>query len=186
MPIEDARAIVDEAHRLRMKVAAHAQDNTAVQIAIDAGVDSIEHAWTATDEQLKQMKEKGIVLVATDVFFSAPPKDRLQRAMKIGVKIAMGSDAWALISGKTRGEETLFELKQLEAERMPALDIIRSSTTSAAELMGWSDRAGELAAGKFADIIAVQGDPLQDIALLQKAQFVMKGSTVIRNEFAKK
>ena len=185
MPVEDARAVVDEAHRLGLKVAAHAQDNTAVQIAIDAGVDSIEHAWTATDEQLKQMKDKGIYLVATDVFFSAPPRDRLQRAMKIGVKIAMGSDAWALISGKTRGEETLFELKQLQAEGMQALEIIRSSTINAAELMGWSDRAGELAAGKFADIIAVQGDPLQEIALLQSVPFVMKGSTIIKNGLAK-
>jgi imidazolonepropionase-like amidohydrolase len=185
MPIEDARAIVEDAHKLGMKVAAHAQDNTAVQIAIDAGVDSIEHAWTATDEQLKQMKDKGIFLVATDVFFTAPPKDRLQRAMKIGVKIAMGSDAWALISGKTRGEETLFELKKLQDEGMPSIDIIRSSTLNAAELMGWSDRVGELTAGKFADMIAVAGDPIQDIALLQHVQFVMKGATVVRNEFAR-
>ena len=185
MPIEDARAIVEDAHKLGMKVAAHAQDNTAVQIAIDAGVDSIEHAWTATDEQLKQMKDKGIFLVATDVFFTAPPKDRLQRAMKVGVKIAMGSDAWALISGKTRGEETLFELKKLQDEGMPSIDIIRSSTLNAAELMGWSDRVGELTAGKFADMIAVAGDPIQDIALLQHVQFVMKGATVVRNEFAK-
>ena len=185
MPIEDARAIVEDAHKLGMKVAAHAQDNTAVQIAIDAGVDSIEHAWTATDEQLKQMKDKGIFLVATEVFFTAPPKDRLQRAMKIGVKIAMGSDAWALISGKTRGEETLFELKKLQDEGMPSIDIVRSSTLNAAELMGWSARVGELTAGKFADIIAVAGDPIQDIALLQHVQFVMKGATVVRNEFAR-
>jgi imidazolonepropionase-like amidohydrolase len=185
MPSDDARAIVEEAHKLGMKVAAHAQDNAAVQIAIDAGVDSIEHAWTATDEQLKQMKDKGIFLVATEVFFTAPPKDRLQRAMKIGVKIAMGSDAWALISGKTRGEETLFELKKLQDEGMPSIDIIRSSTLNAAELMGWSDRVGELTAGKFADIIAVAGDPIQDIGLLQNVQFVMKGATVVRNEFAR-
>jgi imidazolonepropionase-like amidohydrolase len=105
--------------------------------------------------------------------------------MKIGVKIAMGSDAWALISGKTRGEETLFELKKLQDEGMPSIDIIRSSTLNAAELMGWTDRVGELTAGKFADIIAVAGDPIQDIALLQHVQFVMKGATVVRNEFAR-
>jgi imidazolonepropionase-like amidohydrolase len=186
MPVEDARAITEEAHRLGMKVAAHAQDNTAVQIAIDAGVDSIEHAWTATDELLKQMKDKGIFLVATEIFFSAPPKDRLQRAMKIGVKIAMGSDAWALLPGKTRGEESLLDLKKLQDEGMPNLDIIRSSTVNAAELMGWNDRVGELAAGKFADMIAVAGDPLQDIGLLQHVQFVMQGATVVRNDFAKK
>jgi imidazolonepropionase-like amidohydrolase len=74
-------------------VAALAGDNDAVQIAIDAGVDSIEHALNATDEQLKQMKAKGIFLVATEIYVNKSPKDRLQRAMKIGVKIAMGSDA---------------------------------------------------------------------------------------------
>jgi imidazolonepropionase-like amidohydrolase len=168
-----------------MKVAAHAGDNVAVQIAIDAGVDSIEHAWTATDAQLKQMKDRGIFLVATEIFVAAPPKDRLQRAMRIGVKIAMGSDAWASVSGKTRGELSLFDLKKLQDEGMPNLEIIRSSTINAAELMGWSDRVGELSAGKFADMIAVTGDPLLDIALLQHVQFVMKGATVVRNEFAK-
>ena len=182
---EDAKAIVDDAHRIGMKVAAHAADNSAVQIAIDAGVDSIEHAWTATDEQLTQMKAKGIFLVATEIYVTNPPKDRLQRAMKIGVKIAMGSDAWAVMSGKTRGEASLFDLKRLQDEGMPGLDIIRSSTTNAAELMGWSDRVGELAAGKFADIVAVAGDPVADIGLLQHVQFVMKGATVVRNDFSK-
>jgi imidazolonepropionase-like amidohydrolase len=186
MPLEDAKAIVEEAHRFGVRVAAHAQDNVAVQIAIDAGVDSIEHAWTATEDQLKQMKERGIFLVATDVFFTAPPRERLQRAMKLGVKIAMGSDAWALLPGKTRGEETLLELKKLSDEGMPAIEVIRSSTLNAAELMGWSDRVGELAPGRYADIIAVEGDPLQDIGLLQHVQFVMKGGTVVRDrEIAK-
>ena len=186
MPVEDAKAIVEDAHRLGMKVAAHAGDNVAVQTAIDAGVDSIEHAWTATDQQLKQMKDRGIFLVATEIFVAASPKDRLQRAMRIGVKIAMGSDAWALLPGKTRGEATLVELKRLQDEGMPGIDIIRSSTMNAAELMGWGDRVGELAAGKFADIIAVEGDPVQDIGLLQHVQFVMKGATVVRNDFARR
>jgi imidazolonepropionase-like amidohydrolase len=185
MPVEDAKAITEEAHRLGMKVAAHAGDNTAVQIAIDAGVDSIEHAWSATDEQLGQMKAKGIWLVATDVFVAAPPKDRLQRAMKIGVKIAMGSDAWADVRGKTRGEAALVELSRLADEGMPALNIIRCSTINAAELMGWSDRVGELAPGRFADIIGVTGDPAHDIGLLQRVQFVMKGGVVIRSDPAK-
>ena len=182
LPVEDAKVIVDEAHRLGMRVAAHAGDNAAVQIAIDAGVDSIEHAWSVTDEQLGQMKAKGIWLVATDVFVAASPKERLQRAMKIGVKIAMGSDAWADVRGKTRGEVALLELNRLSDEGMPALDIIRCSTINAAELMGWSDRVGELAPGRFADIIAVTGDPARDIALLQHVQFVMKGGVVIKND----
>ncbi|HXU37740.1 MAG TPA: amidohydrolase family protein [Blastocatellia bacterium] len=185
LSIDDAKAIVEDAHRLGMKVAAHAADNIAVQIAIDAGVDSIEHAWSATDAQLNQMKERGIFLVATEIFVAAPPKDRLQRAMRIGVRIAMGSDAWASLPGKTRGEATLLDLKKLQDEGMPALDIIRSATLNAAELMGWSDRVGQLTEGAFADIIAVTGDPLQDTALLQHAEFVMKGATVVRNGFAK-
>lgn len=113
------------------------------------------------------------------------PKDRLQRAIKIGVKIAMGSDARALLSGKTRGEATLFELKKLSDEGMASIEIIRSATVNAAELLGWSDRVGELAAGKFADIIAVAADPVVDIGLLQHVQFVMKGATVVRNDFGR-
>ena len=185
MPVEDAKAIVEEAHRLGMKVAAHAGDNPAVQIAIDAGVDSIEHAWSATDEQLGKMKAKGIWLVATDLFVAAPPKDRLKRAMKIGVKIAMGSDAWADVRGKTRGEAALVELSRLADEGMPALDIIRCSTINSAQLMGWSDRVGEVSPGRFADVIAVSGDPAHDIGLLQHIQFVMKGGAIIRNDFVR-
>jgi len=131
------------------------------------------------------MKEKGIWLVATEIFVAAPPKNRLQRAMRIGVKIAMGSDAWADVPGKTRGEASLVELKRLRDEGMPDLEIIRSSTINAAELMGWSDRVGELAVGKLADIIAVTGDLAQDLGLLQHVQFVMKGGAIIRNDLAK-
>jgi imidazolonepropionase-like amidohydrolase len=212
MAPEDAKAIVDDAHRLGMKVAAHAVDRTAIQTAIDAGVDSIEHGNDATDEQLTQMKQKGIVLDATDLwgngrileyyskFYPATPeitedlkkaddhetaraKDRLRRAMKIGVKIVMGSDMWSLWPGKTRGEATLYELDSLQKEGMSNIEIVRSSTMNASELMGWSDKVGELAAGKFADIIAVNGDPLQDITTLEHARFVMKGAEIVKNDF---
>jgi len=212
---EDAKAIVEDAHRLGLKVAAHATTKVAIQTAIDAGVDSVDHGDEATDDQLKQMKDKGIFLVATDLwtngrqyeYFSlfdafTPAdaamlkaseektteqfKDRLQRAMKIGVKIAMGSDMWSLWPGKTRGEASLLELVELQKNGMPNLEIIRSSTVNAAELMGWSDQVGEIAAGKFADLIAVAGDPLQDVGLLQHVRFVMKGAVVVRNELAGK
>jgi imidazolonepropionase-like amidohydrolase len=106
--------------------------------------------------------------------------------MKIGVKIAMGSDMWSLWPGKTRGEASLLELLELQKNGMPNLEIIRSSTVNAAELMGWSDRAGDIAPGKFADIIAVAGDPLQDITSLQHARFVMKGAAVVKNAVAEK
>jgi imidazolonepropionase-like amidohydrolase len=211
---EDAKAVVEDAHRLGLKVAAHASDKTGIQTAIDAGVDSVEHGDEATNEQLKQMKDKGVFLVATDLFTngrlyeyfakfrvftpeeasglkhydeeeSAKSKDRLQRAMKAGVKIAAGSDMWFLWPGKTRGEATLLELEGLQKEGMPNLEIIRSATMNAAELMGWTDRVGELAVGKMADLIAVEGDPLQDITVLEHVRFVMKNSRVYRNDFAK-
>jgi imidazolonepropionase-like amidohydrolase len=92
---EDAKAITEDAHRLGLRVAAHAVDKIAIQTAIDAGVDSIEHAFLATDQQLQQMKDKGIFLVATDIpdhGGSPESTDRLQRALKLGLKIAMGSD----------------------------------------------------------------------------------------------
>ncbi len=212
---EDANAVVEDAHRLGLKVAAHATTKVAIQTAIDAGVDSVEHGDEATDEQLRQMKERGIFLVATDLwsngrqyeYFSlfdafTPAdtaalkaaeqktteqfKDRLQRAMKIGVKIAMGSDMWSLWPGKTRGEASLLELVELQKNGMPNIEIIRSSTANAAELMGWSDRVGEIAAGKFADVVAVEGDPLRDITSLQHARFVMKGAVVVKNEMPEK
>lgn len=123
--------------------------------------------------------------MATEIFVAAPSKDRLQRAMRIGVRIAMGSDAWASLPGKTRGEAALLDLKKLQDEGMPGLDIIRAATLNAAELMGWSDRVGQLFEGAFADIIAVTGDPLQDTALLQHVEFVMKGATVVKNALAK-
>jgi imidazolonepropionase-like amidohydrolase len=106
--------------------------------------------------------------------------------MKIGAKIAMGSEMWCLWPGKTRGEASLLELVELQKNGMPNLEIIGSSTANAAELMGWSDRVGEIAAGKFADIIAVAADPLQDITSLQHVGFVMKGATAVKNEMVEK
>jgi len=183
MAPEDAKAITEDAHRLGLRVAAHAVDRVAIQIAIDAGVDSIEHAFLATDEQLQQMKDKGIFLVATDIPDNqgAPEyKDRLQRAMKIGLKIAIGSDLWfPPHAGKTYGQEALLDLEALHEEGMSNLEVIRSATLNGAELLGWSD-VGQIAPGKFADIVAVSADPLQDVTSLQHVDFVMKGAAVVR------
>jgi imidazolonepropionase-like amidohydrolase len=171
---EDVKAITEDAHRLGMKVAAHVADKVAIQTAIDGGVDSIEHAFEATDAQLQQMKDKGIFLVATDIpddGVSSPQyKGRLQRALKIGVKIAMGSDLWFPFSGKTYGQSALLELGALHEEGMSNAEVIRSATMNGAELMGWSDLMGEIAAGKLADLIAVSEDPLQDVTSLQHAR----------------
>lgn len=186
---EDARAAVEDAHRQGVKVAAHAVVKVAIQIAIDAGVDSIEHGFEVTDDQLQKMKDKGIFLVATDIpdnGGSPEYKDRLQRAMKIGVRIAMGSDLWFPPSaGRTYGQEALLDLGALHEEGMSNVDVIRSATINAAELLGWSDVVGEIAPGKFADIIAVSEDPLRDVTSLEHVGFVMKGATVIKNQFTR-
>jgi imidazolonepropionase-like amidohydrolase len=209
MGTDELRAIVDEAHRARIKVAAHASTVDAIQIAIDAGVDSIEHADEATDEQLQAMRARDIFLGATewtrqallapyakvlalpalqagfDAYFKRYSENsirRLKSAMRLGVKIAAGSDMWFDYPGKTRGEATVMVLSSgLRAEGMPAADVIRAMTVSAAELMGWQDRVGTLEPGRFADLIAVAGDPLEDIGELERVKFVMKGGQVVKN-----
>lgn len=189
MAPEDVKAIAEDAHRLGMKVAAHAVDKMNIQVAIDAGVDSVEHGFEATNAQLQQMKDRGIFLVATDIpnnGGSPDSKDRLQRAMKIGVKIAMGSDLWfAPPTGTTYGQAALRDLRALHDEGMPNIDVIRCATINGAELLGWSSAVGEIAPGKFADIIALSADPLEDVTSLEHVDFVMKGAAVVRNEFAK-
>jgi imidazolonepropionase-like amidohydrolase len=188
---EDAKAVVEDAHRLGLRVAAHAEGRAAIQIAIDAGADSIEHAFDPTDAQLQTMKDKGIFLVATDIPDNPddPPsallKDRLQRAMRLGVKIAMGSDLWLPPrQGRTYGQEALLDLKFLAQEGMANIEVIRSATINAAAVMGASDDLGQVAPGKFADFIAVSADPLLDISSLQDIRFVMKGGDVVKNKFS--
>lgn len=135
------------------------------------------------------MKDRGIFLVATDIpnnGGSPDSKDRLQRAMKIGVKIAMGSGLWfAPPTGTTYGQAALRDLRALHDEGMPNIDVIRCATINGAELLGWSSAVGETAPGKFADIIALSADPLEDVTSLEHVDFVMKGAAVVRNEFAK-
>jgi imidazolonepropionase-like amidohydrolase len=205
---DEMRAIVDEAHRAKIRVAAHAQTTEAIQLAIDAGVDSIEHGDDATDAQLEAMRVKGIFLGATewtkaalggaymllaaspdfqkafDAYFerySVASTRRLKSAMRIGVKIAAGSDMWFAYPGKSRGEATVMALSSgLVSEGMPAVEAIRAMTASAAELMGWQDKVGTVEAGKFADLIGVAGDPVADLSELTRVKFVMKGGSVVR------
>jgi imidazolonepropionase-like amidohydrolase len=188
---EDAKAVVEDAHRLGLRVAAHAEGRAAIQTAIEAGVDSIEHAFDPTDAQLQAMKAKGIFLVATDIPDNPndPPNrqltNRLQRAMKFGVKVAMGSDLWlAPREGRTYGQEALLDLKFLAQEGMSNIEVIRSATINAAAVMGASEILGQVAPGRFADLIAVSADPLQDINSLQEVRFVMRGGEVVKNKFS--
>jgi imidazolonepropionase-like amidohydrolase len=206
-------AIVDEAHRAHKKVAVHAQTKIAIQTAIDAGADSIEHGNAVTDEQLKMMCDKGIFFGITPTFFNgflakifeaniamspalksemAGIKDRrlprdisfIQRILKSGVKFAAGSDMCWLYPGKTRGQATALMFAGLHDAGMPSLDVIRSVTSHAAEMLGWQDRVGAVEPGKFADLIAVAGDPIADITELERVHFVMKDGRVVKNHLA--
>jgi imidazolonepropionase-like amidohydrolase len=200
-------AIVEEAHRAQKKVAVHAVSQGAIQAAIDAGADSIEHGNDVTDQQLKLMRDKGIFFDITPTFWSgffakitapsivhAPPSNAdlaasaerrrkfVQRILKSGVRFAAGSDMCWFYPGKTRGQASATLFANLRDANMPALDILRAVTVNAAQLLGWQDRVGAVEPGKFADLIAVAGDPLADVTELQRIQFVMKDGQVIRND----
>ena len=191
----------------------HAISTTSIQIAIDAGADSIEHGNNVTDAQLKSMRDKGIFLDITPTFWGgsytrsleesivmsaamksseAAANERVrqrsaamvQRVLKSGVKFAAGSDMCWAYPGTTRGEASALTFRHLREAGMPALDVIRAATTNAAEMLGWQDRIGTVEAGKFADLVAVAADPLEDIGELERVGFVMKAGQVIRNDLA--
>ena len=212
--LPEMTAVVEEAHRQRLKVAVHAISPTSIQTAIDAGADSIEHGNEVTDEQLKLMRDKGIFLDLTPTFYGGfflkitepsivmPPAvhdaelssatrgkkrydELVQRVLKSGVKFAAGSDMCWSYPGKTRGQASVATFVSLGEARTPALDVIRAITVNAAEMLGWQDRVGAVEPGKFADLVGVAGDPVADITELEHVGFVMKGGQVIRNDFAK-
>ena len=206
--LDEMRAIVDEAHRVGKRVAAHAIGDTATLIAAEAGVSSIEHAYTVPDTVLKLMAKKGIFLVATDYpaefyvdglggpvspeqraqrlrgaqAFAKGNAERLMRATRMGVRVAFGSDEYYDAPGYTRGQASLLTLQAYQEAGMPPLDVLRAATINSADLLGYGDRVGSLEVGKLADIIAVDGDPLHDVKDLRKTRFVMKGGVVIRND----
>jgi len=209
LSLEEMKVIVDEAHRVNRKVAAHAIGDLATRISVEAGVDSIEHAYTIPDDVLQMMAQKKIFLVPTDYpaeFYSStfPPavgstpeqirqqnegakqfaasnQQRLARAVKAGVRIAAGSDEYYNVLGKTRGQASLLMFRAYLASGMSPLEIIRAATINNAELLaGERAQFGSIEKGKFADLIAVPGDPLKDITELEKVRFVMKGGVVIK------
>ena len=194
--MDELRAIVDEAHRERHKVASHAMALNGVHNSIEAGVDSIEHGNYIADEDLKTMAARGIFYVPT-IFVGeyvaqgraaegAPVwvkmiqihEDTFKRAMKAGVKIAFGTDAggfdWKVNPAKEFSSMVKFGMTPAQA--------IRSATVTAAELLGMKDSLGAVEAGKLADIVAVPGDPLADISVMEKVDFVMKGGSVYRQK----
>jgi imidazolonepropionase-like amidohydrolase len=211
LTVAELTSVLDEAHREHLKVAVHAPDKVSIQTAIDSHADSIEHGNDATDEQLKQMRGKGIFIDLTPTFYdhfylkiaepnivispasSADAASRypaskqrydqlIQRVLRSGAKFAAGSDMCWYYPGKTRGEASINAVVKLRNAGIPPLDVIRSITSNAAEMLGWADRLGTIESGKFADLVAVAGDPVADITELERVRFVMKGGEVIRNE----
>jgi imidazolonepropionase-like amidohydrolase len=192
--MDELRAIVDEAHRERHKVASHAMALHGVHNSVEAGVDSVEHGNYIADDDLKTMAGHGIFYVPT-IFVGeyvaqgraeagAPVwlkmlqihEDTFRRAMKAGVKIAFGTDAggfdWKVDPAKEFGFMVKWGMTPAQA--------IRAATASAAELLDMQDRIGTIEVGKFADIVAVPGDPLKDVTILEQVNFVMKGGVVYK------
>lgn len=213
LTLDQMKAIVEEAHRAKVRVAAHATSRDAIRTAAEAEVDSVEHGNEASDDALRLMAERRIFLVPTDytpdsmrlIFaadvarnpgdkedfeayikdYAAKMPDRLTRALKAGVRIAAGSDMIFLYPGKTRGQASLLVLQALESEGMKPLECIRAATINASELLGLQNLLGTIEAGKYADIIAVEGDPLRDLSEFQRVRFVMKGGQVIKDEITR-
>lgn len=194
---EEIRVIVIEAHRLGRKVAAHAHGAAGIKQAVLAGVDSIEHGSFIDDEAIRLMKEKGTYLVPTlylsDWFIEnyqrlrvpefmvekakvvmPAARQNIARAFKAGVKVAFGTDAAVYPHGLNAHEFAV-----MVKLGMTPMQSIQAATVNAADLLGWSDRIGSIEAGRFADIIAVSGDPLADVSALEHVSFVMKGGEVI-------
>ncbi len=197
---EEIRAIVAEAHRLGRKVAAHAHGASGIKQAILAGVDSIEHGSYINDEISELMKQKQVWLVPTIYLTYWTPEymertgvrayslekaktvtkagqTNISRAIKVGVPVAFGTDAGVYphgLNGREFGMLVKLGLSPTQA--------IQTATVNAAKLLGWADRVGSIEPGFFADIIAVSGDPLKDVTVLERVDFVMKDGQVIKSE----
>ncbi|HEY0511261.1 MAG TPA: amidohydrolase family protein [Thermoanaerobaculia bacterium] len=200
---EEMDAVVAEAAMWGKKVAAHAHGTEGIKRAARAGVSSIEHGGMIDDEGIQLLKAKGIYLVPdiyTDEYILAeadhlglPPemiekekelrKHQLanwKRAIAAGVKLAFGTDAGVYPHGQNAHQfHSLLDLGLSPAQT------IQMATTNAADLLGWSDRVGSLAPGRYADLIAVDGDPLTDVTELERVRFVMKGGVVVKEEAKK-
>jgi imidazolonepropionase-like amidohydrolase len=201
---EEMRAIITEAHRLHRKVAAHAHGASGMKQAILAGIDSIEHGTFINDENIKLMKERGTYLVPTlyltDWFMEnykrigVPQymvdkanvvmpimRQNAAHAFKSGVKVAFGTDAAVYPHGLNAREFAVYVKLG-----MTPMQAIQTATVNAADLLGWADRIGAIEAGKFADIIAVTGDPTKDVTTLEHIAFVMKGGQIFKDNLMKK
>lgn len=191
--LDDLRFIVAEAERAGAKVAAHCVTEAGARDAIVAGVASVEHGYEMSDGTLALAKEKGVFLVGTDPAgywmrrsgrsaFDSLTIDRLRRAYRIGVPMAFGTDALRAPTGSTRGEIALSVIESWTAAGIPAPDILKAMTTTAARLLGMEKERGRVAAGYAADLIATMDNPLDDITALRKVVFIMKDGRVVKSD----
>jgi len=200
--LEEMKAIVADAHRLGRKVAAHAHGAQGVELASEAGVDSVEHGHLMDDTAIATLKKNGNYLVPTlylvdwnrenaakanlpdflqakMALVSERSQKTIKKAFEAGVKIAFGTDAAVYPHGLNAHEFAVYVRLG-----MTPIQAIRTATLNAADLLGWSDKVGSIEVGKWADIVAVDGDPLADIVTLQQVKFVMKGGEVVKNDYA--
>ncbi len=196
---DELKAIVESSHLLGMKVAAHAHGKRGIESAIRAGVDSIEHGTYSDDETFRLFKQHGTYLVPTILAGKTVAEmatipghfhptvqekaarigpliqDMFKRAYAAGVKIAFGTD-----SGVSNHGDNAKEFQYMVEAGMPAMEAIQAATRGGADLIGASDRIGSVQAGRFADLVAVAGNPLADIGELKRVTFVMKGGVVYK------
>ena len=200
--LEEMKALVADAHRLGRKVAAHAHGAEGIRWAAEAGVDSIEHGSYIDDAGIAVMKEHGTYLVPTlylgdwmlehaeETHLPAPllakakevvpnARKNIAHAFASGVKVAFGTDAAVYPHGLNAHEFAVMVKLGLTP-----LQAIQAGTINAADLLGWSGKVGTLEPGAWADMIAVEGDPVKDVTTLERVKFVMKGGEVVKNEYA--
>ena len=201
--LEEMKAIVADAHRLGRKVAAHAHGAQGILWASEAGVDSIEHGSYIDDAGIAEMKKNGTYLVPTlylgDWFLENAERNHvpdfllgkaktvmpiarknIAHAFASGVKVAFGTDAAVYPHGLNAHEFAVMVKLGLTP-----LQAIQAATMNAADLLGWQGKVGSLEPGAWADIVAVDGDPLKDVTTLERVKFVMKGGDVVKNEYGK-
>jgi imidazolonepropionase-like amidohydrolase len=201
--LEEMKALVDEAHMWGKKVAAHAHGTDGINRAVLAGVNSVEHCSVIDDETIKLMKEKGTYMVPTlyavDYIIETYSKkgfpekiinkaklikiekeESFKRAVKAGIKIAYGTDASVIPHGWNAKD-----FSYMVKAGMSPMQALQSATINAADLLDIKNKTGSITVGKYADIIAVENNPLDDVTVLEHVKFVMKEGTVYKNEFHK-
>ena len=194
---DEVQAFVEEAHARGHKVSCHAFGGKGLRNCLAAGVDTVEHGVQLTDEDIQQFKSKGVYLIPTLYHYQLErehdakkynghsvaevSEPSFRRAVAAGVKIAFGTG----VGPFPHGTQT-HEFEYMVKFGMTPLQVLRSATIVNAQMMGWETKIGSIEPGKFADIVAVCGDPLTDITELERVKFVMKGGQVVRNDLDSK